>query len=66
MENLFRLSLGLKHDPAVDAWLSKQAGEVGAIARNWFDRMRACGFDVLELMHDGSRSPVLGTFPSLT
>ena len=53
MDTLFRLSLGVQRDPAVEAWLSKQPGELGAIARTWFGRMRACGFDVLELMHDG-------------
>jgi hypothetical protein len=53
MDKLFRLSLGMKRDPAVEAWLSKQSGELGSIARTWFSRMRACGFDVLEMMHDG-------------
>jgi hypothetical protein len=53
MDRLFRLSLGVKRDPAVEAWLSRQPGELGRIARTWFDRMRACGFDVLEMMHDG-------------
>ena len=53
MERLFRLSLGLRRDPVVEAWLSKQSGELGTLARTWFSRMRACGFDVLEMMHDG-------------
>lgn len=53
MEKLFRLSLGMRRDPAVEAWLSEQPGELGAIAREWFARLRACGFDVLEMMHDG-------------
>ena len=54
MDPLFRLSsLGVRRDPAVEAWLSKQPGELGAIARKWFERMRACGFDVLEIIHDG-------------
>jgi hypothetical protein len=53
MDKLFRLPLGTKRDPAVETWLNKQPGELGSIARTWFDRMRACGFDVLELMHDG-------------
>lgn len=53
MERLFRLSLGVPHDPAVAAWLSRQPGELGAVARTWYGRMRACGLDVLELMHDG-------------
>ncbi len=53
MAALFRLSLGVKRDPAVEAWLSRQSGELGTIARTWFGRMRACGLDVLEMMHDG-------------
>ena len=53
MEKLFRLSLGVRRDPAVEAWLAKQPGELGTIARTWFSRVRACGFDVLETMHDG-------------
>ncbi|MBI3676484.1 MAG: DUF1801 domain-containing protein [Proteobacteria bacterium] len=53
MDGLFRLSLGVRRDPAVEDWLSEQSGELGAIARTWFARARACGFDVLEMMHDG-------------
>jgi hypothetical protein len=53
MGKLFRLSLGVRRDPAVEAWLSRQPGELGTMARKWFARMRACGFDVLEMMHDG-------------
>jgi len=53
MGTLFRLSLGVRRDPAVEAWLSRQPAVLGTIARTWFGRMRACGFDVLEMMHDG-------------
>jgi hypothetical protein len=53
MDKLLRLSLGARRDPAVEAWLPVQPGELGSIARTWFERMRACGFDVLEMMHDG-------------
>lgn len=53
MDKLFRLSLGVRRDPAVETWLARQPGELGAMARTWFSRMRACGFDVLEMMHDG-------------
>ena len=53
MDKLFQLSLGGRRDPAVEAWLARQPGELGAIARTWFSRMRACGLDVLEMMHDG-------------
>jgi hypothetical protein len=53
MGTLFRLSLGVRRDPAVETWLGRQSRPLGAIARAWFERMRACGFDVLEMMHDG-------------
>ena len=53
MDTLFRLSLGMQRDPTVETWLSRQPGELGTIARTWFGRMRACGLDVLEMMHDG-------------
>lgn len=42
-----------KRDTAVDAWLSEQPDELAALARPWFARMRACGEDVRELIHDG-------------
>jgi hypothetical protein len=53
MNPIFRLPGGVERDPTVDAWLDDQAPDLGAIAREWFERMRACGGDVLELMHDG-------------
>jgi hypothetical protein len=53
LDRLFRLSLGTRRDRAVAAWLASQPGELGALARTWFARMRACGSDVLEQMHDG-------------
>ncbi len=53
MEKLFRLSLGVRRDPTVDSWLDDQSGELGAMARTWFAKARACGFDVLEMIHDG-------------
>jgi hypothetical protein len=53
MDGLFRLSETAKRDPAIDTWLSERAPELGAIARRWFVRMRDCGDDVRETMHDG-------------
>lgn len=53
MEALFRLSNAARRDPDVDAWLSERDPELGAIARTWFERMRRCGDDVRELIHDG-------------
>jgi hypothetical protein len=52
MTAIFRLSGAGKRDPVIEEWLSKK-DVLTAIARTWFKKMRACGDDVLELMHDG-------------
>lgn len=52
MPPILRFSGGSKRDPAIEEWLNK-ADERTALARTWFKRIRACGDDVLELMHDG-------------
>jgi len=50
---VFRLSVGVKRDPAVDIWLTDDPIELRSIAQKWFVQMRQCGDDVRELMHDG-------------
>jgi hypothetical protein len=52
MTAMFRLSGAGKRDPAIEEWLNK-TDALTAVARTWFLKMRACGADVLELMHDG-------------
>ena len=49
----FRLPGGVKRNPAVDAWLNARTGDLGSIAREWFQLMRERGDDVRELLHDG-------------
>ena len=51
--DILRLSGGVKRDPAVDVWLTDGPIELRSIAQKWFVRMRQCGDDVRELMHDG-------------
>ena len=51
--DILRLSGGVKRDQAVDVWLVDGPLELRAIARRWFGRMRECGDDVRELIHDG-------------
>jgi len=36
------------------------AGDLGAIARHWFEVMRDCGDDVRELLHDGCPTACIG------
>lgn len=52
MSALFRLSGAEKRDPIIEEWLNKM-DVLTAVARAWFRKMRACGEDVQELMHDG-------------
>lgn len=51
--DIFRISGGVKRDPAVDRWLTDDPAELRSIAQRWFAQMRSCGDDVRELMHDG-------------
>lgn len=51
--DIFRVSAGLKRDPAVDSWLTADPAELRSIAQQWFAQMRSCGDDVRELLHDG-------------
>ena len=50
---LLRFQGAVRRDARVDAWMHEHAGELGTIARRWFDVMRGCGEDVRELLHDG-------------
>ncbi|HTX48269.1 MAG TPA: DUF1801 domain-containing protein [Caulobacteraceae bacterium] len=56
MDELFRLSGGFRRDPSVVAWFAAPDHELRRMAQPWFERMRGCGADVLELLHD--RHPV--------
>ncbi len=63
MNGMLRFSGPVKRDPAIDVWLNRQAPELGAIAHKWFVRMRECGDDVRELMHDGCPVACVGDAP---
>ena len=53
MKNIFWFPEAVPQDSAVERWLNEQPAEFAVIARTWFQRMRDCGGDVRELMHDG-------------
>ena len=61
--DLLRFDGARERDPAVDRWMKAHAGELGAIAQEWFEVMRACGHDVRELVHDGCPVACLGDAP---
>jgi hypothetical protein len=57
---LFRLDGAVERDPKVEVWLKRQKGELGAMARRWFEVMRGCGDEVREVLHDGCPTACLG------
>jgi hypothetical protein len=60
---LLRFDGALERDPAIDAWLKGHAGELGAIAHQWFEVLRSCGDEVRELLHDGHPVACFGDTP---
>ena len=60
---LLRFNGGVERDPAIDAWMKDHGGELGAMARQWFEVMRKCGDEVRELLHDGCPVACLGDAP---
>ena len=61
--DLLRFDGAVERDPAIDAWMKERAGELGDIARRWFEVMRKCGDEVRELVHDGCPVACLGDAP---
>jgi hypothetical protein len=53
IDDIFRLAGAVSKDPCVDDWLSDGSAALRSIAQEWFVRMRKCGDDVRELIHDG-------------
>jgi hypothetical protein len=60
---LLRFNGAVERDLAIDAWMKEHPGELGALARHWFEVMRKCGDEVRELMHDGCPVACLGDAP---
>lgn len=64
MDALFRLSGAVRRDTTVESWLdNRKSTPLGGLARTWFTRMRGCGDDVMELMHDGYATACVGDAP---
>ena len=53
MMQLLRFTGAVERDPDIEIWFDARTGALASIARTWFARMRACGNDVRELVHDG-------------
>jgi hypothetical protein len=60
MKRIMRFPSAVVRLDAVDAWFESRAPQLGALARAWFVRMRECGGDVRELLHDGHPTACVG------
>jgi hypothetical protein len=60
VDAIFRIAPSRKRDPAVAEWFADEPPELRSIARKWFKRMRDCGDDVGELVHDGCPVACIG------
>ena len=61
--DILRFNGSVEHDPTIDAWMKQHIGELGAIAKKWFEVMRRSGDEVRELLHDGCPTACLGDAP---
>lgn len=60
MDDILRFNGAVERNPAVDAWLESRPPEQRGVVQKWFERMRRCGPDVRELMHDGAPTACIG------
>src|SRR5262245_30812133 len=60
MSELLRFPSATERDSAIEDWMREQSGRLGAIAKRWFEVMRACGDDVRELLHDRHPTACVG------
>ncbi len=61
--DFLRFNGAVQRDPAIEAWMKRHPGELGAIAQRWFEAMRKSGDEVRELLHDGCPTACLGDAP---
>ena len=60
IDGILRFPSAVKRDAAIDAWLRAQREDLRPLVKAWFTRLRRCGSDVRELMHDGCPTACVG------
>lgn len=63
MNELLRFPSAMRRDPRIEAWFSGFTDPLRLTVRPWFERMRGCGADVRELLHDGCPVACVGDAP---
>lgn len=62
MDEILRYDGTIRRDPRIEAWFAVTDPH-RLMAEPWFDRMRDCGDDVRELLHDGCPIACVGDAP---
>lgn len=60
MDDFLRFPTAVRHEPAIDTWLRAQRDDLRPLVETWFARLRQCGADVRELVHDGCPTACVG------
>src|SRR6266436_9030571 len=63
MNDLLLFPSAVRRDSQIEAWFSDFADPFRLMTRTWFERMRSCGADVRELLHDGCPVACVGDAP---
>lgn len=63
MDDLLRFDGALRRDPAIEAWFTGITDPFRLMVRPWFERMRGCGPDVRERLHDACPVACVGDAP---
>ena len=63
MTELLRLNNTVRRDPRIEDWFFEFADPLRLTTRQWFERMRDCGADVREVLHDGCPVVCVGDAP---
>ena len=63
MDAHLRLNNTLRRDPRIEDWFFEFPDPLRLSVRNWFERMRDCGADVREVLHDGCPVACVGDAP---
>jgi len=62
MDDLFTINGAVRRDPEIEAWFAV-ADPLRLRVQPWFERLRGCGADVRESLHDGCPTACVGDAP---
>lgn len=60
MVRLFTVGNATRNDPDLARWFANDDTGLRELVRPWFDAMRECGPDVMEVLHDGQPTACVG------